>query len=442
MLTDADVLKINCEFVAQVKKYLASRPYIAEPSIDCLLPYFKYVGLASIKDCLDYDTLCTLLNAANSFNEVVAECPPITTPCPDQIPLSLSYTTNTCTETYSLNGYPNDTAFMECYTTPNSPYVNAKIKVKGTNSCGSTQNQIFYGGCVNNNCNDYDQSSITYMGGGAAWLYGTDSIDGGSYFTDIYLKVGINNGDVWDVDFFVHPYSSPYINYAVNGGVNIPPADLLFGSANFSTAFANLMNNLSIALYGVPGKHRLSAVYTDSNKSITVFCNPFHEPENNEFFGFDFGFFKAFVFNPNTGSLKAFTQTQGFNSSAIRIKHDVTNISACGNNIQYTLGNSSGSSSFIYPSYDQNATKFNKIVLATPASSNSVALTGTTNTSCTSYTLTATYTPNPNIVVAYWTDGNTVISTENTTTVTEPGTYTFIIETFNVCTISDSITIP
>lgn len=442
MLTDADVLKLNCEFVAQVKKYLASRSYIAEPSIDCVLPYFKYVGLASIKDCLDYDILCTLLNAANSFDKVVTDCPPTTTPCPDQIALTLSYDTNICTETYSLNGYPNDTAFMECYTTPGSQYVKGRIKVKKTRSCGTTQNQLLVSGCADGNCYEWYESISKWVSGGSGATYGNDVINADSKFVYLLLKIGQPDGTVvqtWVNVITEHLAPNPT---TCPGCTTINPSDLIFGSPNFNTAFITLMDNISIATYGVPGKHAMSAFYSAVNNTIHLVCIATHEPANNEWIGFDFGDTVGQVYNNDSQKYAQIWSKISKNSTAILIKEDVANISSCGGSITYTVGNPSGGVEFIYPNYDSNNTKFNKIVLASPASKDGLSLTGNTTTTCISYTLTATYAPNPNIVVAYWTDGNTVISTENTATVTEPGTYTFIIETFNGCTISDSITIP
>lgn len=444
MLAPADVLKLKCKFVHKMIEYVKKRKYVMNPCIACVYPYYVDSMLADLLfDCITYPSECSLQKKADSYT---TPCDPTTvTACGDQIPLALSYTTKSCDYSASVKNSLNGTAYPEVVLTDDSQNITVQIDVVVNNTCNEpviTLEDV--GGCDGVDCSQaLVVGSYSYRAGMNPNLLGANSIAANNYFVTLRVYKTDSNGDLENtpIDLNIAPSTSDYYGPGVNcpGCSVINAADVAFGSANFDTAFATLMNNISLALIGSTGKHLLTPNVVIGNPAggnrAYIQCQAKHNPVG-EWFGINFNDIYISAFNPDNDTTYTTTshaeRLMGVQRNTVPITVELPCV-----DLNFDIKATSGTSIYV----DHINSNFNYIALSSPYASNTIYGIGTTTASCTIYNLLATYSSSLVDGVAWLNEAEEVISFENTATVTDTGTYTFSINTVNGCEISDDIII-
>lgn len=219
-----------------------------------------------ISDCLSHEDECDLTTKANTYAEVTSSCVDETILCANQVSISISSNALTCTASAETNSQLCNCKYPAAYLTNNSEYVNARINVKTTFSghCSkipTIETTEVEGGCtLLAGCSNANKSYYSF--GFNSNSFGS-AITGSHYITSMRVYTTDSTGVISTMyNLNLNPSTSPYLAdhpTNCNGCSTVLSAELLFGHANFSDAFATLMDNVSIALFGDPGLHGMSA---------------------------------------------------------------------------------------------------------------------------------------------------------------------------------------
>jgi len=319
---------------------------------------------------------------------------------------------------------------MEFSLTNNSEVITGITTSKLTSSCNTTpETDVF-----TKHQSYYDRfKASTRLGIGSSF--------NGALTATSYIKVlrvyetdefGILQPDPIDLD--LDPATSIYYGPSVSFPtlVSVTPSDLQFGSATavLTEAFENLMDNVSVVRYGVVGKHRLRAWTQSSGSFINVGSAPVHNPTGN-LFGINRSDVYVKIYTPS-GDLTS--TTVAFLSASSVINGTASYPLSCGT-ITLTIPITS-----INTPMDYAQTTFNKIVLSSNFSADSIPFTANALT-CAAKELVATY-DTTNVTSVAWTNADDdVLSTTDTVTVSLTGTYTFTVTASTGCIVSQTITV-
>lgn len=446
MLADADVLKIKSHFVEEMIKFIKLRKYVINPCL-CKVTkaYSDYLLATLLSECLTYKIECALKEKSKQYT-IQVDPGPTSTPCDTQVDLQLSLVnTATCTYAISLENSLNKSSYPEAFTTDDSQYLNVKINVVSKSSCdGSIYDSTeTIGGCINGNCSNSYLGTVpfTYYVQGSTKPLATTST---CYIKTLRVYKCDSNGnlDTTPIELDLDYNTSPYFSAGVNcpGCVTLTGADVMFGNPNFSTNFNTLMDNVSKALFGVGGKHLMSASVSGTPKNLSVTTIAKHSPAGN-WFGIN-RLAPAYIIikdNNTSATYTGFTAT-GLGTPTVKIQNSVSVNTPCGTLTGVVKVNGGAS---LQPVIDWNDTSFNKIKIAQPFTNIPLVYSGQNNQSCSSYILQATYpTPPVSITSKGWYNvSNVLLTSNNEVTVSTPGDYTFKIMLSNGCLTTKTITV-
>lgn len=440
MIAPADVLRIKCKFVDQVIAFLTKRKYVVDVCPCELYQYYgDYMLATTLVDCLEYEQECYLNKKASKY-DLPTTCDDTVVSCDGQLSdLVLSSATTTCDFTASTANSVNFSAYPVLSVTDDSTYIESTINIRFVKDCHAGSSTIVAatavaGGCTSSGCSssakgqhlfgiqttaDFGLTSDAYIS--TLRVYETDS-------TGVLINTPI--------DLDLDPATSPYYTDDISlcpGCATVLDSEVKIGSANFSTAFTTLMENVSLARYSDTGRHELSAAVL-SPTSIRVLCAAKHNP-SQEWFGINSSNALIVFTDDATGNVYSKTGINATLDYPTRFYNNSTSYATSCGNFTPVIGNQ-----FSLISYNSD-TSFNKISLLSNFGSKPINVTSNSTYSCTSTLLTATYT-DTNVSSIAWTDSlDNTIATTNTTIVTDADDYTFTAVLNNNCVISDTITV-
>lgn len=463
MILTADVTKIKCKFVSEWIAFLNKRKYSVSACHKCKYTYYAdalkvLYGIEAsplegymVSDCLDHDIECDLTSKASKYPE------PTTCEageqCQDQVSIVVAQAVKTCNAVAETKNSYCNCKYPTIELTDNSTEVNANIDLVTTFSgnCASrsvvdtvnveggcnladgciTANQSYYSFGFNSNSTSIvtDTSFITKMR-----VYLTDGNGVITTMRDLLLTPGANDYQVDD------PVLCP-------GCTAIPDAELVFGHANFEDAFTTLMDNVSLAIFGVTGLHHMYAWWNGTHYRIR--CKAHHNPTGTHLFGLNRNDAVLFVSTPSG------TYSQGINAFGdfdapphyppIRFYYEGAALDAPGGSlydcadITSTIGDQ-----LTYPNYNTLLSNMNKIVLNSSIGMTGypIEVTSGTSESCTSVILSAAYTTDKAVSTTIWTDPDDIeISTSTLASANQNGIHTFTLTLENGCVISETISV-
>lgn len=442
MLSPADALKLKCKFVDSVISFIEQRKFISDLCI-CKLykPYNNYL-LSTIEDCLEYEDVCDLTNSVSTYT-ITEDADPVITECGSDIPLTLSSSFQSCTYTSQPKNSINGSAYPEVFLTDDSIYANIRTNIVVSNTCNSDViTQSIIGGCVLGNCGDQYLGTLT-KGVSFHSADGSISNDPNSYFRIIRVYETDSNGQLTNIPIDLNLHYGTSIYYGPSGSCpgcsTLALADVKFGSATFVTSFNTLMNNVSLARYGVTGKHAIYVTKTGTIVNGTeIGISAKNNPAGN-WFGLHTPDVYVEVFNTSTSTSKVRTFFNvGYGRPIYLNNNDIGITLPCGILEPHVKTTTQAT----YGYFDVPNASFNSLTLVSPYATSALYNVCCNTMTCNLWTLTATYSSNPLITSVSWTNSlDEEISTTNTVQVAEAGDYTFTINTSNGCTISDTITI-
>lgn len=442
MLLTADVLKIEAKFVERMIAFLKRRKSLVDQCYCAVIPYFADAALVSLlEDCLSHTDECNLQKKADIYTPQ-DPVDPVITNCQDQVTATLAYTgPNTCSYTTSLVNGVNNSAYPIVVLENDSQYMNVTTDVVVSNTCNSTTiTETIEGGCVYGTCsNDYLGEFNTYYTLTAS-ADKPQSVGINNYITDLRIYAIDATGYLipTPIDLDLNPATSDYYTASVDcpGCTTVLAADVKFSSPTFTSSFNTLMDNVSLALFGDTGRHLLSASYT-TNTSMQIGCTTLHNP-SAEWFGINVNDSRLRVYNPTTVTYSLKTAPTTYTTRSVRLQNEVEIETPC-ETLNFVIRTSTADTG---PQVNYTTSNFNIINLSSVFPDQPLYGIGPTSGSCSHYTLTATY-PTALVSSVEWQNSaEETLSTTNTATVYESGTYTFIISTVNGCTITNEITIP
>jgi len=431
MIAPADVLKIKCKFVKDLATYFNAKKYFIDGTNDNILCTYLQLLQAENEACVDDEDACTLRELARKFTDAACEQVDEFT-CEEQLPITLevndSYSCNYMAALYNSTGA---SPLMEFSLTNNSEVVTGTITSKLTSSCNTTpETDVFT-----------NQQSYTDRPK-ASTRVGIGSSFSGALTADSYIKtLRVYETDEFGIllptaiDLDLDPATSIYYGPSVSFPtlVSVTPSDLQFGSATavLTEAFENLMDNVSVVRYGVVGKHKLRAWTQNSGSFINVGSAPVRNP-TTYLFGINRADIYIKVYTPSGDLTK--TGPAAFLTPSSVINGTASYPLSCGA-ITLTIPITS-----INTPMDYAQTTFNKIVLSSNFSADSIPFTANALT-CAAKELVATY-DTTNVVSVAWTNADDdVLSTTDTVTVSLTGVYTFTATMNNGCVVSQTITV-
>lgn len=457
MMLLADVTKIKCKFVQEMISYLNRRKYSVSPCIKCKYTYYAdalkvlYGGVEDdpnfTSDCLDHDDECSLTTKAGSYT--IDLCQQATIGCEDQATITIATTEYDCTSTAqtSHDGQFTGSSYPVIKLTNDSIYIDGEININARLSgvCGPTApydratTTVQAGGCTSSGC------SNSYLG---LYKFGVNSV--GTQAATTYVKsMRVYTTDLFGTlstsyDLDLDPATSPYYVDDITDCPScslVVPSEVQIGDPNFSTAFATLMDNVSIALFGAASKHAIAAT---GGSSYSILCTAKHNPAST-WFGFHTPDFRIEMSN---GKVYTSANTLSNFSSAIRFYYD---------DAVFWDPDTWPSSIFLldclehnpiigdqvsYATIDRPNSSFNKIKLLSPLGNTSIVVTTNVTQACSPTTLTASYTTLDTVSSVSWKDPMDVeISTTDSATVVDPGVYTFTVNLSNGCAVTKTITV-
>jgi len=263
MLTPADVLKIKCEFVNKVLEILTARKYKVDVCTCELKSYYidaLLVDKLYPAECLEFVDHCRLEKLADSYPEVVA-CTATTVECTNQADITLAATTVTCTHTATLRS-SNNTAYPDVFTTDNSQYVNGSIGMyaQGVGVCANAEQSVTVtGGCTSSGCSNSHKAILKRGFQSDSSFNGDD--DAFIKTLRVYKTDALGTLDPTPIDLDLDPATSVYLADTIDcpGCTAILASELYISDTNFESTFVTLMNNVSLALFGVTGRHLMEA---------------------------------------------------------------------------------------------------------------------------------------------------------------------------------------
>jgi len=457
----ADVTKIKCKFVQEIINFLNKRKYAVDPCVKCkytyyadalkLLypPYTEPIEGSGVFECLDHETECDLTTKASKYPEQ-ASC--LTNEeCLDQVTITLAQAVRTCSSLAETINSQCSCKFPRMYTTNNSTLVNGTIDIKTTFSgtCSNpatTSSESVIGGCNSaDGCIDDNQSYYSFGFNSNSTSVVTDT----SFLTRMRVYLTDGAGAITTMkDLLLTPGANDYQAddpVLCPGCTAIPDAELVFGHANFEDAFSTLMDNVSLALFGVTGLHNMYAWWNGTHYRIR--CKAVHNPTGTHLFGLNRNDATIYVSTPSG------TYSQGINAFGdfdaapyyppVRFYYEASLIEAPGGglyncaDIESTIGDQ-----VAYPNYNTLLSNMNKIVLTTSLGNSSypIEVTDGISGTCESVILSASYTTDKEVDSVEWQDPSSIqISTSTLASATVNGTYTFYLYLANGCTITETI---
>lgn len=392
MIQAADALKLKCKFVEKVLKFLNDRKYVVDICPCVAYSYYAdYVlsGLLYDAECLEAEDECTLNTTANTYT-AVEECEDAIASCDGQLDISLSSLTTSCVHTADTANSINNSALPIITTTSDSIYIGGNIDIRVTSDCHTQSTSILgrttiNGGCTSAGCSDSAKGKYTF----GIQTTSTFNLSDEAYISILRVYETDSTGNLIDtpINLDLNPSTSPYYTADVTdcpGCTTILDTEIQIGSTDFTTAFATLMDNVSLARYGSTGKHSMSAVNLSAN-SIRIDCNPKHNPASN-WFGIRPSNAYVLYEDDTTGGSYAKTGTNTATVLPLKFYNASTNFSTPCGTFTPVVGNQS--TSFLV---DGLNTSFNKIALTSNFGTKPILVTSNSTYNCTSYLLTATY---------------------------------------------------
>lgn len=436
------VTKVTNKFVEQMVLFLKLRTYVVDPCLCMVHTYYaEYLMVTLLADCLTYEQQCAIIKKANTYPDPVDNTV-TTTECESSTPVKLKVTgPNTCTFTARPKNSLDQSGYAEVFTTDNSQYVNIRSNVVLENNCGQPVQSIpITGGCVLADCQDAYKGFVQYEVGMIENVHGSNAVANDAYFQALKVYKTDANGDLDPTPIILdlNPASSPYYAAGVScpGCTALTLAQVKFGHVNFIANFSTLMDNVSLALFGVTGKHLMSASIGGIPKRVSVVTKALHNPSGT-WFGVHAPDMYVRVYNTLSTSAHVQTTRTKISIYGVKLRRQVTFNTACGSMSPTIKTTTSDTKWFV----NTSLTSFNSIVPSTPYSEQPLFGVSDTVESCHTWLLTATY-PNDIVDHVQWLNpGNVEISTTNTAVVTAFGTYTFKLFTTTGCVITKTITI-
>lgn len=430
MIAPADVLKIQCKYVKDLATYLNARKYFIDGTDDAIVCAYLQLLQAENESCIDDETACTLRELARKFKD--ASCAQVDEyTCDEQFPVTLKVNDSySCNYTAALYNSTGMSPLMEFSLTNNSDIVTGTITSKLTSSCNTTpETDVFTN---QQSYTDRPKASTRVSIGG--------SFGGALSALSIIKTLRVYETDEFGIlipeaiDLDLAPATSMYYSPSVTFPdlVTVTPSDVQMGAsyAVFLEAFENLMDNVSRVRYGVPGKHRLRAHPTNNGTYLNLGSAPVHNPT-----GHLFGINRADAYIVVDTVIGDRTSTNvGFLTPSSVINGTATYPLSCGS-ITLSIPITS-----ISTPIDYAQTSFNKIVLSSNFSSDSIPYT-TSSLTCAAKELVATYSTTNVVSVAWTNSDDEVLSTTDTVLVSLAGVYTFTVTTSTGCVVSKTITI-
>lgn len=398
----ADVTKIKCKFVTEWIAFLNKRKYSVSACSKCKYTYYAdalkvlYGGVEDdpnfTSDCLDHDIECDLTTKANKYPEATTDCASGTL-CLNQVSITLAEVGTSCTTTAGLStSFPptfGTAAYPATFVTDNSSYINGTVYkgVQGTSSCAGSGSTQITGGCTSGGCSNTHKAqyylgfritqplpaSTTYIK--SLRIHYTDSL--GTLVS--YIDLDLEPGSIYYSD-----------NVSCPGCSAVLGSEVQFGNANFGDAFETLMDNVSIALFGSPSLHGITAASLVSVPTIT--STAVHNPASY-WFGIHYPNARLVLsnnsvyttinwFGPPTSNINKSTPIRFYSADSSFV---INNYDCAELNVGIT-------DQAVYPRVDLNQSSFNKIVLFSTQTYEPLTIPAQSTTCSGATTLTASYT--------------------------------------------------
>jgi len=415
MLQPADVLNLKCKFVYEVINSIKlAKTSVKIDMSKSLKTYANFMLSFYLKDCLEYEDECNLLNQRFSS---IPSCANTTTACVDQDVITLSSALTSCNTYYKTKNIYDNSTFPTVSLLDNSFYHPSYIKLvtyAGDNSCVQPiQEFTVESGCQfpSGTCSS---SQFNFAAVSVVQLIGTQSLTLDSHITNIRLYVTDSAGQnptPLNVDISL-PNVSTWT--ACPSCLPVTLTDLYLSSPNFEFAFPNLISNVSRTLYGSDA----TSLYVTNLSGAGWFIQSRikHNP-STRYIGFHTPDFQLKYFDAGT-DLVTTVNNIGISQQGTYFFDTLNVQTPCGTTEVIVKNNSLG------PDFPINsfASTFNKIVLYSNNSTTPISVSG--SISCDSTLLSASYyTTSP---ILEWTDStDTVVSTTNTAVVTDPASKYF-----------------
>lgn len=444
LLSPADAANTICHFVDEVLEYLEHRKYSVSACPCDIYPAYNLFLLVEVQSptCVTYEDECLI--KSNVVSTPIVDCT-TPTPCSNQASITLSAQTSSCSGLAKIDHSFCSCAFPKFTPTKNSIYVESEfgLKVYFTGSCNQgtapTEYTVINGGTTSGGSSDSYKSNC----GLKAIFLGTSVDLSQYYFHQMVVQYTDSLGSpAGTTTLLLHPLLSPYLddNPSCSGCSSVLPAELIITHPNFSSAFATLMDNVSIALFGETGHHNISAAYTNNNLEVT--CLSQHQPS-----GYLFGF-------PKFGATPGIPNDRLVIVNDANFPYKVPPTPFCTPSKYYLDHNSTAPNGYTCADMtgilveDQTSSPvpaitldYRNIVLSSPLGNTPLQISGNYKSDCSPTKLIATVSTTETISEYYWEDDTDIISNELTVTVTDPGTYYFTIILANGCTITEQIII-
>lgn len=436
MLLPADALKIECKFVERMKTFLTRRKSLVDVCYCEVLPYFSDAALVDLlEDCLDHPTECALQKKADTYPDNLEEDTPVSTPCEDQLAITLQSLATICSYEAKPYNSLNGGSFPSMVITDDSERVNATIDVLLQNYCNdSNQTETVLGGCTSSGCSTSNQARV-----GRGTTTTATHLNSLSYITKLRVYEADPFGAITPgaIDLDLNPATSVY--YSASGSCPgcsaVNSTDVRIGNSNFVSAFNTLMDNVSLARYGETGRHKMFASNNTTTLVTTIGSYFWHNPADY-IFGINKNNPSISIYNPTTSKTSIFNTINFTVFEGIRFyKDDILFSTSCGD-LEPLIANQT-----IFPPVLTAKSNFNLIEFISPFSSYPITVTSDSTISCTYYTLTATYNTTNVASVLWKNSSDEILSTSSTVVVTDADTYTFQATLDNGCVVSDTITL-
>ena len=410
-ITTADATKLKCNFVVEAERYFRKLKYEIEPSQEAVLKTFiEY--LYSMSVCLTDEDICSL----KEIKEIKVQTPDCssTFECVD-IDATATFTESSCLYTtyvnpFSLLQLTNGSSSFNAVTDLSWISCDDEADLSLTSSTPFSYSGVF----------DFD-NSVQHLLSNQSYIRYLN-------LTETNATGAITSTFTADLTIGTSVYYSN--NASCVGCSNVTTSHLELSNSNFVTAFTTVLNNISIAKFGVSGRHDISVAKTGA-LTFTLTNKVRHNP-TVAIFGLDFTTGLVKVYNPNTASLiqKSVTSLLQIPAS---FTASLTLTTDCGATL---VPSATGASSFSLSSL----TNFNKIVANSLISITPLSVT-TPSVTCKKLTYTGTYNPVLTSVTEGWYQGLTQLNSLNTLTISEAGNYSYKVETLSGCEDSVDLTI-
>lgn len=454
MMLLADVTKIKCKFVSEVIAFLNKRKYAVDPCIKCKYTYYAdllkvlYGGEVDdpnvVYECLSHEDECDLTTKANKYSAPVTDCESVALDCSGQITISLAESGETCTQTAGVAkeavGGLFPSAFPKMYVTNNSPYIDGTIWLGATRTgdCGPGYSSVLIDGGVTQADGAMDIHRSNYQFG----FNSTVVMPSTAYLTSMRIYETDTLGTLGAAtNLDLDPATSPYYAddvVACPGCATVLSTEVQIGDPNFQDAFATLMNNVSLALFGDASLHGMSAIGGATSYRIRTKAK--HNPSSN-WFGIHYPDARIAWSNGVVQTvINGFSNLTTSQQDPLRFYDNSVSLSPSGT--QYDCADISLEllDQYTFAAINYPASSFNKIVLLNDSGIKAIGI--DESESCGPTILTATYVTTGTVDSVSWEDPSSAeISTTTIAAAEDPGTYTFTVNLTNGCSLSETIEI-